>query len=133
MAKDSKKAKFFCENCGSEVAKDARFCKKCGRFFAAVRCPKCFKVGTVHTFKNGCPSCGYAGKPGQEESNPDSVINSQNKGHFYFHKRHPSQNIDFFGRVKERSSSASLPLWIYLSTFAMLVVAVVVLVQYCAI
>ena len=44
MAK--KQAKFFCENCGEEVAQNARFCNKCGRFFSAVRCPQCGKVGS---------------------------------------------------------------------------------------
>ena len=34
-------AKFFCESCGAEVPRNARFCKKCGRFFASVRCPNC--------------------------------------------------------------------------------------------
>ena len=42
MAK--KQAKFFCENCGEEVAQNARFCNKCGRFFSAVRCPQCGKL-----------------------------------------------------------------------------------------
>ena len=56
MAK--KQAKFFCENCGEEVAQNARFCNKCGRFFSAVRCPQCGKVGSSHSFVNGCPSCG---------------------------------------------------------------------------
>lgn len=57
---EQKKAKYFCEGCGSEVAPNAKFCPKCGKFFAAVRCPKCGHVGTVRNFLNGCPSCSYA-------------------------------------------------------------------------
>lgn len=57
---DQKKAKYFCEGCGAEVAPNAKFCPKCGKFFAAVRCPKCGHVGTVRNFLNGCPSCSYA-------------------------------------------------------------------------
>lgn len=57
---DERKAKYFCEGCGSEVAPNAKICPKCGRFFAAVRCPKCGHVGTVRNFINGCPSCHYA-------------------------------------------------------------------------
>ena len=44
------KAKFFCQNCNSEVAANAKFCPKCGKFFAAVRCPKCGHTGTVKDF-----------------------------------------------------------------------------------
>ncbi|MDY2923913.1 MAG: zinc ribbon domain-containing protein [Treponema sp.] len=28
----SRKAKFFCENCGAEVPQNAKFCRNCGRF-----------------------------------------------------------------------------------------------------
>ena len=52
-----KQAKFFCENCGEEVAQNARFCKKCGRFFSAVRCPSCGKVVAEDTAF--CTKCGY--------------------------------------------------------------------------
>ena len=55
-----KNARFFCENCQTEVKGNARFCGHCGRFFAAVKCPACGKTGASHTFKNGCPQCGYA-------------------------------------------------------------------------
>lgn|SRR5574344_1228959 len=54
------KAKYFCENCGAEVAYNARFCPKCGKFFSSVRCPKCGCTGDVKKFINGCPQCGYA-------------------------------------------------------------------------
>ena len=57
---DKKSAKYFCENCGSEVAAKAKFCPKCGRFFSSVRCPKCGKLGSVNDFKSGCPRCHYA-------------------------------------------------------------------------
>ena len=69
-----KKAKYFCENCGSEVASNARFCPKCGKFFSSVRCPKCGCTGDVKKFKNGCPQCGYAmplgGLNGNTEGTP---------------------------------------------------------------
>jgi hypothetical protein len=60
MAKSSTKAKYFCENCGSEVAANARCCPRCGKFFSSVRCPACGHMGTVHDFKYGCPVCHYA-------------------------------------------------------------------------
>ena len=60
MAEEKKKAKYFCEGCGSEVASNAKFCPKCGKFFAAVRCPNCGHIGTVKDFLHGCPSCHYA-------------------------------------------------------------------------
>ena len=55
-----KHARFFCENCQTEVKGNARFCGHCGRFFAAVKCPACGKTGASHTFAHGCPNCGYA-------------------------------------------------------------------------
>lgn len=57
---ESKKAKYFCENCGAEVSANARFCPNCGKFFAAVRCPRCSYTGTIKDFKFGCPKCHYA-------------------------------------------------------------------------
>ncbi|MBQ2313478.1 MAG: zinc ribbon domain-containing protein [Treponema sp.] len=56
----SGQAKYFCENCGSEVAANARFCPHCGRFFSSVRCPQCGYTGGVNAFKKGCPRCHYA-------------------------------------------------------------------------
>lgn len=53
------KAKYYCENCGSEVGAAARFCPKCGKFFSAVRCPQCGHSGSPASFKNGCPACHY--------------------------------------------------------------------------
>lgn len=57
---ESKKPKYFCENCGAEVNANARFCPNCGKFFAAVRCPRCTYTGTIRDFKSGCPRCHYA-------------------------------------------------------------------------
>ena len=59
MAKQ-KNAKYFCENCGAEVASKARFCPHCGKFFSAVRCPNCGHTGSVSEFKKGCPVCHFA-------------------------------------------------------------------------
>lgn len=55
-----KKAKYFCENCGSEVPAKAKFCPKCGKFFSSVRCPECSYTGDTKEFIHGCPNCGYA-------------------------------------------------------------------------
>jgi len=56
----AKRPRFFCESCGSEVAKNARICPHCGRFFSSVKCPKCGHVGKADDFASGCPVCGYA-------------------------------------------------------------------------
>jgi RNA polymerase subunit RPABC4/transcription elongation factor Spt4 len=55
-----KKPRYYCENCGTEVRKDARVCPKCGRFFSSVKCPRCGYVGEADDFAAGCPVCGYA-------------------------------------------------------------------------
>ena len=120
-----KQAKFFCENCGEEVLQNARFCKKCGRFFSAVRCPKCGKVGSAHAFTNGCPKCGYAEK-GQmaSVSSKDSKDFGPKKNHFYFHRRSAvSSSVNSFS--KKKYSPSSLPVWIYAITVGLLVVMII--------
>ena len=56
-----KRSRFLCENCGVEVKPNARICKSCGRFFSAVRCPRCLYTDEAGVFVYGCPKCGYAG------------------------------------------------------------------------
>ena len=53
-----KRPRYFCENCGAEVAKDAKVCPHCGRFFSSVKCPRCSYVGKADDFTFGCPLCG---------------------------------------------------------------------------
>jgi len=52
--------KFFCESCGAEVARNAKACPSCGKFFASVKCPACGFSGDTGIFRDGCPACGYA-------------------------------------------------------------------------
>jgi uncharacterized membrane protein YvbJ len=53
------KARFFCENCGTEVRAGAATCPSCGRAFRAVRCPECGYEGGASEFSGGCPVCGF--------------------------------------------------------------------------
>lgn len=128
MAK--KQAKFFCENCGEEVAQNARFCNKCGRFFSAVRCPQCGKVGSSHSFINGCPACGYAekgkGTKSRGKKNDSSTISRPAKNHFYLHKPKYTNNND---RKKNNSNSNSLPLWIYILTLCVLAIMIALVIK----
>ena len=124
MAGNKKQAKFFCENCGAEVAQNARFCGKCGRFFASVRCPVCGKTGPSRVFENGCPSCGYGGldQPGVAGMSAAAAArmqkDAQSKGHFYVHKRSAAKKS---GRPR---GDGSLPVWIYAVTFIALAVII---------
>jgi predicted RNA-binding Zn-ribbon protein involved in translation (DUF1610 family) len=61
-----KQARFFCENCGAEAARDAKQCQKCGKFFSSILCPSCGFSGEEFLFDRGCPVCGYSTpeKPG---------------------------------------------------------------------
>ena len=113
---ESKKAKFFCESCGSEVRANARFCPKCGRFFASVKCPKCGKVGDQNLFKNGCPACGYANPLGNSPTTPNEE------------KKHSHNKINFFSKNnrKERRGNDSLPSWIYILSMISLAVIIIV-------
>lgn len=117
-----KHAKFFCENCGEEVAQNAKFCKKCGRFFSAVRCPACGKIGSSHTFINGCPACGYAEKNEKQNNSKINTYNSskQTKNHFFVHN-HSYGNSYISSSKKSKTTGNSLPFWIYGVTVASLI------------
>jgi predicted RNA-binding Zn-ribbon protein involved in translation (DUF1610 family) len=72
MAKAKKRARrsaprFFCDNCGKEVGKDEKRCPVCGRYFSAIRCPKCGFAGEETQFRNGCPACGYSARPPRQQ------------------------------------------------------------------
>ena len=127
-----KTAKFFCENCQTEVKGNARFCGHCGRFFAAVKCPACGKTGSSHAFAKGCPNCGYA--VGSEKSTSlDAHSNStsekgknkkanskKNIFNNFFSNRNSNQNDN----STKKYSEDSLPLWIYLVAILFLVVII---------
>jgi len=70
----SKKPRFFCDNCGVEVGRNARACPQCGRFFAAIRCPACGHIGDEKAFSGGCPACGYSAPPSAYAPLPEKKI-----------------------------------------------------------
>ena len=122
-----KNARFFCENCQTEVKGNARFCGHCGRFFAAVKCPSCGKTGASHTFKNGCPQCGYA--VGSSNSSSTEKSNSFSNDKNSSSKKSSNNGFSLsklFGNSNSKRekiySEDSLPLWIYLVAVVFLVV-----------
>jgi uncharacterized membrane protein YvbJ len=50
--------RFFCENCGAEVRRDAKTCPQCGQSFANVLCLACGFSEKADLFSAGCPVCG---------------------------------------------------------------------------
>lgn len=125
-----KNARFFCENCQTEVKGNARFCGHCGRFFAAVKCPACGKTGASHTFKNGCPQCGYA--VGSSNSASTEKSNSFLTDTKSSSKKSKSKSFDIkklFSnsnpKQEKKYSEDSLPLWIYLVAIIFLVVILI--------
>ncbi len=100
-------ARFFCENCNSEVGRDDVVCARCGHFFASVRCPKCGMAGDPSQFKSGCPKCGYAMDLSSFGIPSPGSPRARGKGG---------------GRQSQRDDR--LPVWLYLLTFLVLVGAV---------
>jgi predicted RNA-binding Zn-ribbon protein involved in translation (DUF1610 family) len=96
-------AKFFCENCGAEVNRNADRCPSCGRIFASVRCPACGFTGEEERFKKGCPVCGYCAAPGNE---------SEGRG------SQPAGKLNTGGKAVGK-----LPLWVYVLAALSLAVA----------
>ncbi len=126
------KAKFFCESCGAEVAQNARVCTNCGKFFSAVRCPHCGRVGTTEEFIHGCPECGYAVPPSQSIIGSglvgESGKNRKNKGNKKVGQKDFFSFADIFRSKKNKAVSESkLPLWIYLVCILALVFIVIAL------
>lgn len=111
-----KKAKYFCENCGSEVAAKAKFCPKCGKFFSSVRCPECAYTGDVKEFIHGCPQCGYAVP--KNISNNSSETSDGLKHKLSLRKKQQIKNS--FAAYEAKSSdrnkqnvSGDVPLWLF--------------------
>ncbi len=111
----SRKAKFFCENCGSEVPENAKVCKTCGKFFISVRCPKCGATGSHEEFLNGCPKCGYA--VGGNHYGGKTLASSEKKSA-------PKETSGIFRGFRRKNSfssarktsETSLPVWVYIVT-----------------
>jgi hypothetical protein len=57
--KPQAKARYYCEQCGTEVRAGASVCPSCGSVFTAVRCPECGYEGRAPEFHAGCPVCGF--------------------------------------------------------------------------
>jgi hypothetical protein len=115
-------AKFFCENCGTEVPENARVCRNCGRFFSSVRCPKCGASGQASLFDKGCPVCGYAvnntgtvsytaGFEGKTKRRLSAAEKKKIAGAFRFRQESTRSGVH---------GDNSLPVWIYVITVCIL-------------
>ncbi len=104
--KRQKSPKFFCEHCGAEVGRDDKSCPVCGRFFSAVRCPRCGFSGSTTRFAHGCPVCGYSQPP--DDLYPD-----------------PGEDE----KHRQSGSVAPLPVWTWIVALVALVTAILALVS----
>lgn len=118
MTQKSKTAKFFCENCGAEVSRNAKVCRHCGRFFSSVRCPQCGKTGTPEEFSKGCPACGYTVE--SSAKNEKRLLKKEKKAPFSKRKALKNQ----INRVNNQTKSEknpqndeNLPVWIFIFIF----------------
>ncbi|MCR5764329.1 MAG: zinc ribbon domain-containing protein [Treponema sp.] len=118
MAK-SKSAKYFCENCGEEVAANARFCPHCGRFFSAVRCPQCGYMGAVTAFKDGCPKCHYAMTPDDIFGTPSTQSNTNKSVQKKEKKSKKSINAKSLNKPQQTRNDDA-PIWLYIVSLIVL-------------
>ncbi|MFI3257610.1 MAG: zinc ribbon domain-containing protein [Spirochaetales bacterium] len=119
--KENKRARFFCESCDTEVVGDAKFCPKCGRFFAAVRCPACELTGEHFLFESGCPACGYA----MDGSPIDPTITPQQRRRNYKkqqakNKTNTKGDRSSYHFHSSGKSDDHLPVWVYLICIVLL-------------
>ena len=122
MKKTDNEAKFFCENCGSEVPRKSRFCPVCGKFFASVRCPKCGHTGASEDFKKGCPECGYA-----VNSNVSLAQNKDSDDLFENHNESKNKIILNKSKTNKSGQDGSLPVWIYITSILVLIILIICL------
>ena len=123
MNRTANKAKFFCENCGSEVPRKSRFCPVCGKFFASVRCPKCGHTGASEDFKKGCPECGYA-----VNSNVSLAQNKNSDDLFENHNESKNKIIlNKSNKSNKSGQDGSLPVWIYITSILVLIILIICL------
>lgn len=132
--KNERHPKFFCEFCDTEVPVNARFCPKCGRFFASVCCPRCGKVGDHTLFANGCPDCGYAGSGsnlvdlleqiGQNGNKAKARTKRMGKSSLFckWHTKNAYQS-----KKNAYDAGEPLPAWIYITVVLLLVIVLKVL------
>ncbi len=125
-----KKAKFFCEGCGNEVAANAKFCPKCGRFFAAVRCPKCGHIGTVRDFASGCPSCHYAFSTEELYGTSSGAGTLDGRKHKLSAKSKKSIKLAF-KKHEHNGISDAVPAWLFIASVVVLGLVVFVLFVRC--
>ncbi len=121
----SKKARFFCEYCDTEVPEEAKFCPKCGKFFASVRCPACGFTGEHSLFTNGCPACGYAmSGPIPEKKEIKQGVKEKNKSL----KKHKNSVSPV--EKKKRQGDDSLPSWIYVLSIVLLAIILYLVIDF---
>ena len=106
MTQKSKTAKFFCENCGAEVSRNAKVCRHCGRFFSSVRCPQCGKTGTPEEFSKGCPACGYTVE--SSAKNEKRLLKKEKKAPFSKRKALKNQINRFNNQTKNEKNCGLL-------------------------
>ncbi|MBN2874722.1 MAG: zinc ribbon domain-containing protein [Spirochaetales bacterium] len=94
--------RFFCEHCGAEVGRDDKACPVCGRFFSAVRCPRCGFSGPASRFSDGCPVCGYSEPP--DAGWPEYSDNADSRG---------------------KALADPLPVWVWVAAVGVLIAAIV--------
>jgi len=118
-------AKFFCENCGTEVPENARVCKHCGRFFSSVRCPQCGVSGPASMFNKGCPNCGYA--MNNIQINSYTIHNSSKEQLLSVEKRKSKNVFNSYcnKKLSVTQNDNSLPVWIYIFTVCILAAVIV--------
>lgn len=122
-------AKFFCENCGSEVPQNARVCKRCGKFFSSVRCPACGTTGSPGKFSSGCPTCGYAVGQGQRTGAPvQKETKASRKSKRALLNAIDSRNPGMI--LRKKGGDGSLPVWSFFAILGILALFVFCTMKY---
>lgn len=130
---ESKKAKYFCENCGAEVNANARFCPNCGKFFAAVRCPRCTYTGTIRDFKSGCPRCHYA-------MSKEELYGTETEENSIYDRKHKlsrksksliKKSFSIYRNKNKKNIASDSPTWVLIISILLIIFLVVFILWKC--
>jgi len=113
------KVRFYCESCGSEVGKSDAVCPRCGKSFAAVRCPQCGFSGKASAFVRGCPVCGYLHEKRAVPvtAEPETERKGAESG--------TEDSVSRHGRATAFRRSRTLPAWFYRWAIVVLLAALI--------
>ena len=138
MAQNKTKAKYFCENCGSEVAAKAKFCTKCGTPVQAsiqkpasapekphAQQPTGSAANAPVQRSTGCPGCHYAMTHeeiyGSSDDEEETLDGRKHKLSFLSKLKIKNAFKQHEKNVKKQYAGDGTPAWLFIACVVVLI------------